>query len=345
MVPALARKSTPPYVAVMPSFSRAWPALTFCLLAPLQGCGGKSKKAQAADAIAPDGAPALDLASRPQLLFQVFGDRDNQRMAPLAAVVKGVIRPIGLTPSGWRTLDSLYFSPGAKYPVYNDGVEVGEVVVTRGMWTNGGKTLYPLQGCTVLRPLAAVRITIKQARTDQYTELVASSVPLAVRGPFKGTLPSDGEIAATGREFGWGIARTARIPASELDSLDFHARLLITGASSDPTLLVSFIDPNAGDLGPGTGHTTHLFALGEKAGATYEPTYRHSVSGDGKSVEFQRIIDHLDVSGSGVDDLILEAWRYGAENDLLVLSFRAGRWRETVRAKQSYCLDPVPPQP
>lgn len=329
----------------MPLFSRAWPALTLCFLAALQGCGSKPKKAQAADRIAPDGAPALDLASKPQLLFQVFGDRDNQRMAPLAAVVKGVIKPIGLTPSGWRTLDSVYFSPGAKYPVYNDGVEVGEVVVTRGMWTNGGKTLYPLEGCTALRPLAAVKITIKQAQTDPYAELVASSTPLAQRGPFKGKVPSDSEIAGIGREFGRGIARTARIPASELDSLDFHARLLVTGAASEPTLLVSFIDPNAGDVGPGTGHTTHLFALGEKTGATYEPTYRHSVSGDGKTVEFQRIIDHLDVSGSGVDDLILEAWRYGAENDLLVLSYRAGRWRETVRAKQSYCLDAVSPQP
>jgi len=329
----------------MSSISRAWPALALCLLAPLQGCGGKSKKALAADAIAPDGAPALDLASRPQLLFQVFGDRDNQRMVPLAAVVKGAIKPIGLTPSGWRTLDSLYFSPGAKYPVYNDGVAVGEVVVTRGMWTNGGKTLYPLQGCSALRPLAAVTITLKPARTDPFAELVASSTPLAQRGPFKGKLPSESDVAGMGREFGRGIARTARIPASELDSLDFHARLLITGAASDPTLLVSFIDPKAGDLAPGTGHTTHLFALGEKTGAAYEPTYRHSVSGDGKSVEFQRIIDHLDVSGSGVDDLILEAWRYGSENDVVVLSFRAGRWRETVRAKQSYCLDPVAPQP
>jgi len=42
----------------------------------------------------------------------------------------------------------------------------------------------------------------------------------------------------------------------------------------------------------------------------------------------------------GVDyEIILEAWRYAAQNDLVVLSFKAGQWHEAVRVKQNWCLD------
>jgi hypothetical protein len=311
-----------------------------CAPALLVGCERSKPQPSTADAITPDGAPALDISAKPHLLFQVFGDRADLRVVPLAAVLKGVARPIGLTARGWRLLDSLYFAPGARYPVYHEDAEVGEVIITRGMWTGGATPLYPLAGCSALKPLAAAKITFKQARNDPYVELIASSVPLAPHIAYKGTLLTEAEIAKLGRAFGHDVGKQAGIRASELDSLDFHARLLVTGATGEPTLLVSFIDPNAGDLGPGAGHATHVFALGEKTGNAYAPVYRHAVSGSAREVEFQRLVDHLDVNGSGVAQLILEAWRYGAENETVVLSFRGDAWRETMRAKQSWCLDP-----
>jgi hypothetical protein len=325
----------------MRRFSPALRALIVCAPVLLAGCDKSKPQVSAAEAITPEGAPALDITVKPQLLFQVFGDRADLRVVPLAAVVKGVVKPIGLTERGWRLLDSLYFAPGARYTVYHEDAEVGEVVVTRGMWTGGATPLYPLAGCSALKPLAAATIAFKQPRPDPYVELIASSVPLAPHVPYKGTLLTEAEIAKLGRAFGHEVGKQAGIQASELDSLDFHARLLVTGATSEPTLLVSFIDPNAGDLGPGAGHATHLFALGEKSGSAYAPAYRHAVSGNAREVEFQRLVDHLDVSGSGVAQLILESWRYGAENETVVLSFRGDAWRETMRVKQSWCLDPL----
>ena len=284
--------------------------------------------------IAPVGVPALDLSTKPLLFFQVFGERDDPRLLPLFAVVNGAIRPIGLTPRGWKQLDSIYFAAGTRYGIYRDDIEFGEVEVS------ADRPNVPLPGCRLLKPIAAAKLTFKETRSDQNVEFIAASAPLAKHAPFTGKLPTEAELAKLGRAFGHAIGNQAGMDESELDSLDFHARMIVTGATSEPTLLVSFIDPGAGDLGPGAGHTAHLFALGDKTGADYDPTYRHVVSGDAKRVEFQRVVDHLDVDGDGIDEIILEAWRYGAENDLVVLSFKAGQWHEAMRVKQSWCLDP-----
>jgi hypothetical protein len=311
--------------------SLAWAA---GILVAVAACGKSKNELPAADAIAPVGVPALDLSTKPHLLFQVFGERDEPRLLPLAAVVNGAIRPIGLTPRGWKQLDSMYFTAGTRYGIYRNDAPFGEVEIS------ADRPKVPLPGCRVLKPIAAAKLTFKEPRSDQTVEFIASSVPLAAHAPFKGKLLTDAELGKLGRAFGHSVGKQAGMDDGELDSLDFHTRMIITGATSEPTLLVSFIDPGAGDLGPGSGHTSHLFALGDKSGAEYEQTYRHAVSGDAKTVEFQRIVDHLDVDGDGIDEIILEAWRYGSENDLVVLSFKAGQWHEAMRVKQNWCLDP-----
>jgi hypothetical protein len=303
-------------------------------LVAVLACDNSKNEKKAADAIAPVGVPALDLSTKPQLFFQVFGERDDPRLLPLFALVNGEIRPIGLTPRSWKELDSIYFAAGTKYGIYRNDEEFGAVEVS------ADRPNVPLPGCKLLKPIAAAKLTFKEPRSDQTVEFIASSVPLAKHPPFNGKLPTEAEVGKLGRAFGYAVGKQAGLEESDLDSLDFHTRMIITGATSEPTLLVSFIDPGAGDLGPGAGHTSHLFALGDKTGAEYAPSYRHAVSGDAKRVEFQRIVDHLDVHGDGLDEIILEAWRYGAENDLVVLSFKAGQWHEAMRVKQSWCLDP-----
>ena len=309
------------------------------------GCSSSKGEDSPADAVAPEGAPALDLAAKPQLLFQVFGDADNSQMIPLAAVVGGTIRPIGLTSLGWRELDRTFFTPGAVYPVYRDDQNVGSSTVLRGMWPADSAPLYSLPGCQALVPRASVKLAFDQDRTDPTIEFIASSTPLAQHPAFKGTLASGSEVMKMGREFGHAVGKKADMDAAELDALDFHARQIVTGATDAPTLLVSFVDPNAGDLGGGVGHTSHLFVLADKnAAGEYEPTYRHAASGDPKTVEFQRIVDHLDVNGDGVDEIILESWHYGEDNDLVVLSFRGGQWHEVLRVRQGWCLDARKPK-
>jgi hypothetical protein len=309
------------------------------------GCDKSKSAGPAAEAISPAGATALDLTAKPQLLFQVFGDISDPRVIPIAAVINGNIRQIGLTRAGWHALDSMYFAAGSSYPAYRNDSEAGQITIDRGMWNGGDTPLYPLPGCKDLVPLASAKIALTGKTNEPTVEFIASSAPLMPHAPFTDKLPSDAEIAKLGRAFGHEVGKKSAMDAAELDSLDFSARMIITGASASPTLLVSFVDPSAGDLGPGAGQTSHLFALADKQpDGSYAPTYRHAVSGDAKTVEFQRLIDHIDVNGDGVDELILESWKYGAPNELVVLSFKAGQWHESLRVKQSWCLDPVAPK-
>lgn len=308
----------------------------------LLACASACKKVPVADphTVLPVGTPAVDLSANPHLLFQVFGDRADPRLMPIGAVIDGTIRPLGLTRQGWRDLDTHYFAPGTHYPLYLDDVEAGAVTVARGMWPPDSEPLYALPGCQVLKPLAAAHVSLLRPTNEPTTEYIASSVPLVSHAPFTGTLPTATEIAKLGRALGHEVGAKVDMDAAELDSLDFHARMLITGASANPTLLVSFIDPGGGDLGPGKGHTSNLFILAEKSATGYQTTYRHAASGDAKHVEFQRLLDHADINGDGIDELFLEAWHFGAKNELIVLSFRAGQWHEVLRVPQDWCLDP-----
>src|SRR5471030_65577 len=95
--------SVRPYVAAMRSHSpkkHRSLAITAVILLAAAACE-KSKPAQKpADAIVPDGVPALNLAAKPTVLFQLFGDPESPHMIPIAAVMNGVIKPIGLTAGG-----------------------------------------------------------------------------------------------------------------------------------------------------------------------------------------------------------------------------------------------------
>lgn len=289
--------------------------------------------------VLPDGVPALDLASHPTVLFQVFGDAKEPKIMPIAAVTNGAIKPIALTRAGWRELDSAYLAPGSRYEVYSDDAPRGTVTVTRGMWTGGDAPLYPLPGCRELRPVGAARLDFETSPSDPSVELIASSTAMTAHPGKPPVLPPDAAIAQLGRSLGQALGAQNGMDKQELDSLDFVARMLNTGATKNPTLLVSFIDQQAGDVAPGIGHTSHILALFDKADTGYVATYRHVKSGDAKGVEFQRLVDRLDVNGDGVDEIMLEAWKFGGRNQLVVLAFKGGQWHEALRAPSDWCLD------
>ncbi len=293
--------------------------------------------------VLPSGAAALDLSSHPTVLFQVFGDPSEPKIMPIAAVVNGAIQPIGLTREGWRAFDSTYLAAGARYSVYVDDSIRGTVTVTRGMWAGQEEPLYPLPGCRDLKPLGAAKLDFPVPSGEPTVELIAASTPLAPHPKGPRVFPPTDAIAKMARALGHDLGERNQMDKDELDSLDFAARMLITGARKDPTLMVSFIDQQAGDIAPGVGHTSHIFALFDKLDTGYVATYRHVKSGDARAVEFQRLVDHVDVDGDGVDEMILESWHYAGANDLVVLGFKADQWHEVLRASSSWCLDPPKP--
>lgn len=293
--------------------------------------------------VLPAGTAELDVSAHPTILFQLFGDPKDPRLMPIAAVVNGSIEPIGLSRAGWRAFDSTYFAPDTKYSVYvNDSIR-GTVTVTRGMWVSGDEPLYPLPGCKDLRPLAAAHLDFAVSSAEPTIELIASSTPLMPHPVGPRRVIAAAELARMGRTLGHDLGAQYQLDQNDLDSLDFVARTVISGARPDPTLMVSFLDQQAGDVAPGVGHTSHIFALFDKIDTAYVPTYRHVQSGDARTVEFQRLIDHVDVNGDGIDEMILDAWHYAGSNDLVVLNFKAGQWHEALRASSSWCLDPPKP--
>ena len=127
-----------------------------------------------------------------------------------------------------------------------------------------------------------------------------------------------------------GLTNTAR---SELNQV---LTVLPTGTTSRATLLASYMEKGSGV----NGKPRHVFILGDYSDSTksYVQSYVH-VPGD-TAREFRRLIDHADLTGDGVDEIVLEGWRNGGDSYLVFMQYRIGRWREVARGATSWCADP-----
>jgi hypothetical protein len=282
------------------------------------------------------GTPLTDLSASPTVLFQVFGARTEPRAVPIAIVKDGTLSPITLDATGWRTLDSMVFTAGGRLSVYHRGADIGTALVVRGMWPLDGDALYTLPGCRTVVPQAALQLESNIA-LDESVEFLGSSQPLLQPAP---TRPLPEDALGPGRAVAAAVATTAEIAPEELEHLDFSARWIQTGAGPEGrTLIASYVDPDGGDAGPGAGHTSTVFVLAEDSAGTPITSYRHTGSGESRTVTFHRVVNHADLDGDGVAEILLESWRYAGVPDLVLLKYREGRWRETFRVSMEWCVD------
>jgi hypothetical protein len=306
-------------------------ALAATILMAGSGCDKQTADAATVDdpAIASVG-DTLDLGQRPYVLYQVFGERGATRMLPVAAITDGRIGPILLGDSGWRRFDLLYHRPGSVYPIYQDGRAVGTATVTHPMWDDAGTPLYRLPGCESHTPLVAVTV---EAPTPggYFVDQLATDAPVTERPKARAVAAS----ASEAREVVAGLVEDLGILPAELAALELRALAVPTGAGSAPSLAIAFADPTGGARAP--GHARHLFVIADKGDKGYVPTYVRVVRSTGDS-DYRRYVDHLDLTGDGVDELILEGWSSGRESYLLVLRHRHGRWVEVFTARQSWCV-------
>jgi hypothetical protein len=271
------------------------------------------------------------LAGKPTMLFLVFGDLTDPRLLPVAMASHGRIAPISLDNAGWRAFDGLYFAAGATVPVYRDGMLVTESRIRRGMWSEK-EPLYKLPSCRELHPLAAVSLD-SLSGASPVVELLATSAPLPTSAPRAATSELDLDSArvltarAAQRE---GIDRTRR------GDLDMTVLAIRTGATTSPTLVGSYME-----RGHGSARGVHqLFVLGDSSATGYSPSMLY-VARD-SAPELRRFIDHLDLDGDGIDEIVLEGWRDDGDSYLMILRFTAGRWKEAARSATSWCGDPPP---
>lgn len=319
-------------------------ALAASILAATQGCDKTSHAAAAAATppseqamvVAATSTDTTDLSTRPHILYQVFGERDDPRLVPVAALTDGHIQPIVLSAAGWARFDSLYHQPGTRYTIYQDGRDAGWARITRGMWDADGEPLYTLPRCQSLTPLAAAQVKAPPP-VGYLVEHIATDAPVAhpERRPRRART-TDGNLAEA-RRIATTVAETAGMDERTIAMLDFRAVAVNTGATDDPTLVVSLIDPASGSSE--SGQATHVFVLADRMDGRYAPSYTRVVRSSSARTEYRRYMDHLDLTGDGMDELVVEGWSSGHESYLLVLQFDRGRWTEVFQGRPSWCLD------
>jgi hypothetical protein len=288
----------------------------------------------------PEIAPseALNLATRPDILFQIFGEKEDPRMIPIAAIEDGQLKTISLSSTGWHQFDAMYLRSGKTYKLYQDGRTRGTVTVRQGMWERADNPLYTLPGCQALTPLASVSVT-GLTKASYTVEALASSFERPAARPPKSL--AGAELTKTGRQVAIEAGAPESIDAKMLDRLDFRAVAINTGATDSPTIVASYIDPTAADAGSATANTVHLFVIADRDVDGYAPTMSHVVNGPIAGAIYRRFFDHLDLTGDGIDEIVAEEWRIGQETSLLVFAWANGRWREVFRGRSSWCLDEV----
>ncbi len=311
------------------------------ILALVSGCDKARELLEAGQPAVPpqvSAEEALDLDADPVVLFQVFGERSAPRMIPIAAIRNGTLESIRLDGDGWHRFDQRFMRGGKQYALYHAGASRGEVVVGRGMWEQD-ESLYSLPGCRTLTPIASVALQA-EIRGGFTVELLASNGALGAQRSV-GTV-NHAEVAAVAKRVAGEAGIGSGLSRPLLDSLDFHARAINTGGSA-PTIIASFIDPLAAFARSSAVRTPHLFLIADAdRHGSYHATYTHATYGPLAATEYRRFFDHLDLTGNGVDEIILEGWQFGGDTFLAVLALRDGFWQEIFRTRSNWCLDERP---
>ena len=289
------------------------------ILAALSAC---NKRAEV------DDAKLTSLANKPRMLFLVFGDRAEPRALPIAVLAGSSVKPIVLDSSGWHNFDKLYFAAAAKLVLYRDASVIGNIGIRRGMWSER-PPLYKLPNCRQLRPLAAVSLD-SIALPPVMAEMLATSDP--VLAPAQRPTPAGGEMDSA-RALGVRVSQREGITNSARGELDEVLNVVQAGVGSRPTIVGSYIERGSGMH----GNPRQVFAIGDYSDAqhAYQQTFVH-VPGDSIR-EFRRYIDHLDLTGDGIDEIVLEGWSVSGDSNLIILSYRSGHWREIARGPASWC--------
>jgi hypothetical protein len=297
-------------------------AVLASILTATTGC---DKNAETAEVV-----HRTSLANKPNIVFLLFGEHSDPRVLPVATTIEGQVAPVSLDAQGWRDFDHIYFRPGTPLSLYRDGRPDGEGTIRRGMWDASGP-LYKLPRCRSVKPLAAL-VPRKSESGEVMLERIATSNPLAP-SPDRGPIPR-GAID-TARAIALKVSQHEGITRNARAGLDLAVFAVHTGATRAPTLIASYMERGGGIQ----GHPRHLFILADSAAGGFTPTFIHSA--DDSLPEFRRYIDHADITGDGVDELLLEGWENGGDSFLLFLRYTNGKWREMARGETSWCADPT----
>jgi hypothetical protein len=172
------------------------------------------------------------LAGNPTVLFRVMRTDSSTRLVPIATTGSQGLRPLFMSNRGWRALDVTYMHGGARVVPYRGSNALPPVEMTRGMWE--GAQLDTIAGCTVHIPAAIAPVP------DGVHLFTSGSNP--VPNPAASLAP--GELNEVLNVINTLVAPTAGVPLSLMSRYKREVFVGNTGATSKPTIVVSYDDPD-----------------------------------------------------------------------------------------------------
>ncbi|WP_409892677.1 hypothetical protein [Gemmatimonas sp.] len=171
------------------------------------------------------------LAANPTLLLRVVRDDKGVRAVPIGTVGARGLRPLGMTPRGWRALDVRLLHSGNSVVPYRGSDPLAPVPIARGMWE--GAPLDTLPGCRV--PVPAIAIDVP----DGVHLLTSGSTPLrsTSRAIARGELQDVLTVVNT------LVAPAAGVALSQMARYTRSVSVVATNATARPTIVVTYEDP------------------------------------------------------------------------------------------------------
>ncbi len=305
---------------------RAGPALLFALLAFSGGCD-RIRRALNDEAAAGAGDPVWQsdstmLASTPNILFRVFNHANGRAVAPIATFGTQGFRQLTMGGRGWRAFDLNYLQAGHTLRAVRDGLDAGEVRLTKGMWEQGAQ-LDTLRWCG--RPVPAGLVN------------APSGVTLAIAGErpaLKRVAPlSAGELQEALSTIPTLIAPSSGISTSMLARYTREVRVLATGAGPRPSILVIYNDPEqvSDTLKSMAQRPRQFIVVLDKGVYGFRPTFTFATLGNALSEPRMAFLDYVDVDGNGKAELFFTFLANKKYEVTSALRFENEVWREVLR--------------
>lgn len=322
----------PPAVSMNARFARWSRRLTLgALIVPAMSVAGCDRikaalKNEESTASAGDPVWQVDsarIARKPAILFRVITADGKTSIAPIAELGSSSLRSLRMGNRGWRAFDIAYMEQGATLTALRDGAPSGTVRVTRSMF-EGGTAIDTVPRCSSPIPIA-----FADAPSDTY---------LAISGNRPTTKPttalSSSELDAVLSTISTLIAPAASISTSMLTRYKREIHVLPIGATSRPTIVATFNDPEQvpDTVQPIAQRPRQLVVVLDKGVYGYRTSYQYATVGNAQSNPRLTFLGTVDIDSDGVGELLF-GFKDSERHDVIsVFKLENEAWREAMRA-------------
>jgi hypothetical protein len=252
------------------------------------------------------------LAQKPTLLLRAVRTDGVTRAVPIATVGEKGVRALSMSTRGWRALDVQALQAGSTFVPYRGSDPLAPVPSARGMWE--GTPLDSLKGCTQMLPAASVTLP------DGVHLLTSGRTPLKSRPSGL----SAGELQEVLNVVGSLVAPSAGIQPSKLSKYRREVVVVGTGATSSPTIVVSYEDPEPlpDSVTRIAERPRQLIVVLDKGVYGYKPSLTIADVTSSRIAPRRRFLGALDADGNGQSELFFGLGTQVERAELVTYSYR-----------------------